>query len=152
MDHFITLHLLFTSTHIFHLSLYLIISNVIPCSCNGNTIRIDPRDATRPVLAALLQSIWGIAPTYLYYSYLFFSYSPHLSLLLQVLFDDDTHQTWNQVLKRVESNYLWSLSLTPFAPFSIHTNLSFAHVCHLINPNPPSTDPLLLSLPLSLSS
>jgi hypothetical protein len=34
------------------------------CSCNGNAMQFDPRDATRATLAAMLQSGWGIAPTY----------------------------------------------------------------------------------------
>ncbi len=33
-------------------------------SCAQKPLQFDARDATRPLLAALLQTTWGVAPTY----------------------------------------------------------------------------------------
>eukprot|EP01112_Ceratiomyxa_fruticulosa_P019771 TRINITY_DN6558_c0_g1_i1.p1 TRINITY_DN6558_c0_g1~~TRINITY_DN6558_c0_g1_i1.p1 ORF type:complete len:730 (+),score=129.79 TRINITY_DN6558_c0_g1_i1:2321-4510(+) len=60
----------------------------------------DPSDATRPVLSAILQTIWGISPTEL---------------------------SWNEIHNAVQTNSLWSASPTPFDFFSPYKGLSFSH-------------------------
>eukprot|EP00003_Mantamonas_plastica_P013822 TRINITY_DN2402_c0_g2_i6.p1 TRINITY_DN2402_c0_g2~~TRINITY_DN2402_c0_g2_i6.p1 ORF type:complete len:520 (+),score=112.14 TRINITY_DN2402_c0_g2_i6:49-1560(+) len=72
---------------------------VIDYVCNGRGMSFDTRDATRAILAASLQSIWGILPT---------------------------HQSFNLANNRSVDNYLWSRSNTPFGPFSQSRQLSFA--------------------------
>ncbi|KAL6045728.1 DUF4261 domain-containing protein [Balamuthia mandrillaris] len=68
-------------------------------ACDGQEISLDPRDASRPVLATLLQSIWGVSPT---------------------------HISWDVAHSRKREDFLWSLGNTPFGPFSTSILLSFA--------------------------
>lgn len=60
-------------------------------SCNGRPVKFDPKDANREVIAALLQTVWGVTPT---------------------------HLRWNSASHRQEIDYTWSMGLTPFGPFS----------------------------------
>ncbi|EFA79108.1 hypothetical protein PPL_07933 [Heterostelium album PN500] len=62
-------------------------------------LQIDATDATRPVLASLLETIWGISPT-------------QLSLAK----NSDTP----------DFNYIWSLGFNPFSIFSPHKSISFS--------------------------
>ncbi len=59
----------------------------------------DPRDARRAVLASLLQTVWGVSPSYAF---------------------------WNPYRQEVEADYLWTIGLTPFGYFSSALNLSFS--------------------------
>ena len=68
-------------------------------SCNGQSMQFDPRDASRAVLGALLQTAFGVAPT---------------------------HRFWNPFLNDSETNFMWDIGHTPFAYFSKSLRLSFA--------------------------
>lgn len=59
----------------------------------------DPHNATRPVLGAVLQTVWGVNPPENFY---------------------------NPVTKEVETNFLWGIGNTPFGFFSSSSTLSFA--------------------------
>jgi hypothetical protein len=52
--------------------------------CDGDTVILDASDATRAVLAALIQTIWGVSPTFVFCFFCFF-----LFLLLISLCDAD---------------------------------------------------------------
>ncbi|KAI8476830.1 MAG: hypothetical protein J3K34DRAFT_201157 [Monoraphidium minutum] len=66
--------------------------------CGLKAVHLDPADLQRPVMAALLQSGWGVADTALFWS-------------------PATGRSWN---------WLWSLGSTPFGPLSASMALSFA--------------------------
>jgi len=68
-------------------------------TCDGQSLDIYPQDATRSVLAATLQTVWGVAPT---------------------------NQRWSSIHGKPEENYLWSLGNTPFGSFSNSLTLSFS--------------------------
>jgi len=68
-------------------------------TCSGRTVAVNPKDATRPVMAALVSTLWGVAPTY---------------------------QAWDVQHSQVKENYMWAVGNTPFGPFSSATTLSFA--------------------------
>lgn len=67
--------------------------------CNGEDIEVDPSDVTRPVLAALLESGWGVSPT---------------------------HMSWSAVRNRTEVDYRWLVGRTPFGPLACGAGLSYA--------------------------
>jgi hypothetical protein len=67
-------------------------------SCNDEMVSIDSSDATRATMAALLQTAWGVAPT---------------------------HEHFSGKKETSEINYMWSVSRTPFGPFSTSTRLAF---------------------------
>jgi hypothetical protein len=50
--------------------------------CSGRTLAVDPKDATRPVMGALVSTVWGVAPT---------------------------HQAWDPLHNRIKENYLWAV-------------------------------------------
>lgn len=62
-------------------------------------MQFSPRDSSRAVLGALLQTGWGVAPT---------------------------HTTYSTHLNDTEQDYLWSSSDTPFGYLSSSKRLSFA--------------------------
>eukprot|EP00897_Mesotaenium_endlicherianum_P006582 jgi/Mesen1/5952/ME000301S05071 len=66
-------------------------------TCNGEAVQLDPTDVTRPALAALLQTGWGITPPYM---------------------------TWSKLHSRIEDDYRWAVGKTPFGPFSTSRELS----------------------------
>ncbi|EKX39432.1 hypothetical protein GUITHDRAFT_114391 [Guillardia theta CCMP2712] len=70
-------------------------------SCADEMITVDPRDATRPMLGALLQTGWGVAPT---------------------------HEHFSGKKQQAEVNYMWSAAATPFGPFSTSEKLTFSLV------------------------
>ncbi|KAH9323148.1 hypothetical protein KI387_017787, partial [Taxus chinensis] len=67
-------------------------------NCNGRHVLTQARNLERPIVGALLQSLWGVSPTHL-------SWSPqHNSTLV---------------------DYTWSIGQTPFGPFSESMSLAF---------------------------
>ncbi|XP_002991053.2 uncharacterized protein LOC9634447 [Selaginella moellendorffii] len=68
-------------------------------NCNHRPMMVETRRLERPLVASLLQTLWGVTPTYLTWS------SEHNSTFL---------------------DYTWSLGNTPFGPFSKLSSLSFA--------------------------
>jgi hypothetical protein len=68
-------------------------------SCNDEMVMLDAADASRPMLAALLQTGWGVAPT---------------------------HEHFSGKKQTSEVNFLWSTANTPFGPFSTSARLNFA--------------------------
>ena len=67
--------------------------------CDGMPTILDAYDLKRPLLAALLQSGWGLAPS---------------------------DALWSDAHKKALPNLLWSVGRTPFGPYSQRTELSFA--------------------------
>ncbi|KAJ3686555.1 hypothetical protein LUZ61_015719 [Rhynchospora tenuis] len=68
-------------------------------SCNGRHVITQTRNLNRPLVGAILQSMWGVSPTHL-------SWSPeHNDTLI---------------------DYTWSVGHTPFGPFAETLTLSFA--------------------------
>ncbi len=92
-------------------------------------MQFDPRDATRATLAAMLQSGWGIAPTYVA--------ARARACLLPARYPSHavtharTHarrrHSWNYWLNDTETDYTWSIGDTPFDYFSTSTRLAFPH-------------------------
>ncbi len=72
--------------------------------CNHGHVDIDLRELTRPILAAVAQSAWGVADTALHYSH-------------------GAGRDWN---------YLWSAGSTPFSPISAMATYSFVQVSALL--------------------
>lgn len=68
--------------------------------CNHGHVDIDLRELTRPILAGVAQSAWGVADTALHYSH-------------------GAGRDWN---------YLWSAGSTPFSPISAMATYSFVQV------------------------
>lgn len=68
-------------------------------SCSDEMVTLDAADATRPLMGALLQTGWGVAPT---------------------------HQHFSGKKQSAEVNFLWSAANTPFGPFSGSSKLNFA--------------------------
>jgi len=68
-------------------------------TCNGQPMKFDPADASRALFASLLQTLWGVAPT-------------------GVLF--------NPYLNQTETDFMWTVGLTPFGHFSQMMDSSFA--------------------------
>eukprot|EP00850_Spirogloea_muscicola_P012412 SM000080S22927 [mRNA] locus=s80:167969:177407:- [translate_table: standard] len=66
--------------------------------CNGKEVNMDVGDVTRPVLAAILQSGWGVSPT---------------------------HTIWSEVHNRTIDDYRWALGQTPFSPIGDLSSLTF---------------------------
>ena len=60
---------------------------------------LDPSNVNRPLLAAVLQTGWGVSPPYL---------------------------SWSPLLNRTEEDFRWAVGQTPFGPFSPSLSLSFA--------------------------
>eukprot|EP00252_Welwitschia_mirabilis_P006738 TRINITY_DN17640_c0_g1_i1.p1 TRINITY_DN17640_c0_g1~~TRINITY_DN17640_c0_g1_i1.p1 ORF type:complete len:684 (+),score=9.83 TRINITY_DN17640_c0_g1_i1:93-2144(+) len=67
-------------------------------SCNGRHIIMQARSLERPIVGALLQSLWGVSPT---------------------------HLTWSPRHNNTLVDYTWSVGQTPFGPFTEMTSLSF---------------------------
>jgi len=68
-------------------------------SCSDEMVTLDAADATRPMLGALLQTGWGVAPT---------------------------HEHFSGKKQSAEVNFVWSAANTPFGPFSASAKLNFA--------------------------
>ena len=68
-------------------------------ACNSEPVRINPADVTRNVLAATLQTTFGVSPT---------------------------HERWEPVRGEVVSTYTFSGAATPFGVFSPTAELSFS--------------------------
>ncbi len=67
-------------------------------SCSGAVQSIDTRDATRPVTAALLETVWGAA---------------------------GHHVVWNSGSQTMEEDHLWSVSPTPWTTLYSGLRLPF---------------------------
>jgi hypothetical protein len=74
---------------------------VIDYSCNGKSMQFDPRDAVRSVIASLLQTVWDVAPNYLYID----SNSAHPAAV---------------------TDFMWAIGDTPVGYFSRSKRLSFS--------------------------
>jgi len=72
---------------------------VIEYSCNGQQLLVSTRHLERPLVGALLQSLFGVAPT---------------------------HVTWSSKHNSTMVDYRWGIGHTPFGPFSESSSLSFA--------------------------
>ena len=72
---------------------------VIEYSCNGRQLLTPTRDLQRPIVGALLQSLFGVTPT---------------------------HLTWSSHHNSTVVDYRWGVGNTPFGPFSQLSSLSFA--------------------------
>jgi membrane-bound inhibitor of C-type lysozyme len=70
-------------------------------SCGDEMVTLDAADASRPMISAVLQTGWGVAPT---------------------------HEHFSGKKQAAETNFLWSAGSTPFGPFSQSTRLNFAIV------------------------
>ncbi|KAL3679211.1 hypothetical protein R1sor_022167 [Riccia sorocarpa] len=68
-------------------------------SCNGRPMVAQTRMLERPIVGALLQSLFGVAPT---------------------------HLTWSAEHNSSLVDYRWAVGQTPFGPFSDSMSLSFA--------------------------
>ncbi|BBN17816.1 hypothetical protein MPTK1_7g17090 [Marchantia polymorpha subsp. ruderalis] len=68
-------------------------------SCNGRPMVAQTRMLERPIVGALLQTLWGVAPT---------------------------HLTWSAQHNSSLVDYRWAVGQTPFGPFSDSMSLSFA--------------------------
>lgn len=68
-------------------------------SCNGRPTLTFIRELDRPLVAALLQTLWGVSPT---------------------------HLTWSAQHNSTVADYRWAVGPTPFGPFSDLLSLSFA--------------------------
>merc|ERR1711871_1600316 len=66
--------------------------------CNSQMMSFDSRNAGRAVIAALLQTVWGVGPT---------------------------HHYWDPDSAMERDNYMWSVGPTPFGPFSPSMAVSF---------------------------
>ncbi len=71
----------------------------VDMTCNGQSMRFDPQDASRPLFASLIQSLWGVAPTGVQF---------------------------NPFLNTTETDYMWTTGLTPFGYFSQMLDSSFS--------------------------
>eukprot|EP00250_Pteridium_aquilinum_P014393 c21960_g1_i1 orf=190-2199(+) len=67
-------------------------------TCNGRHVVLQSRHLERPIVGALLQTLWGVTPTHLRWS------AQHNSSIV---------------------DYTWSVGQTPFGPFSDMLSLSF---------------------------
>ncbi|CAI5507095.1 unnamed protein product, partial [Closterium sp. Naga37s-1] len=65
--------------------------------CEGEVVDVDPSNVTRPVLSAILQTAWGVAPT---------------------------HEAWSAIHNASQHDYRWSGGITPMGPFSRHLALT----------------------------
>jgi len=72
---------------------------VIEYSCNGRQLLVPTRELERPIIGGLLQTLFGIAPT---------------------------HLTWSYQHNSTMVDYRWGVGRTPFGPFSDLQDLSFA--------------------------
>lgn len=72
---------------------------VIEYSCNGRQLLAPTRELERPITGALLQTLFGVAPT---------------------------HLTWSSQHNNTLVDYRWGTGQTPFGPFSDVLSLSFA--------------------------
>ena len=71
----------------------------LDAQCGGAAQHLDPADASRAVLGALLQSGWGVAPS---------------------------DVAWSAARNTTEPSLLWAVGRTPFGPYSARPELSFA--------------------------
>ncbi|KAF0904116.1 hypothetical protein E2562_031839 [Oryza meyeriana var. granulata] len=67
-------------------------------SCNGRHVITMTKNLDRPIIASVLQSMWGVSPT---------------------------HQSWSPEHNATVVDYTWSTGHTPFGPFSETKSLSF---------------------------
>lgn len=67
-------------------------------NCNGRHVITQTRNLERPIVGALLQTMWGVAPT---------------------------HLSWSPKHNHTLIDYTWSVGQTPFGPFSESMSLSF---------------------------
>lgn len=67
-------------------------------TCNGRHMITQTRNLNRPIVGSILQSMWGIAPT---------------------------HLSWSFQHNQTYVDYTWSVGQTPFGPFSTSSSLSF---------------------------
>lgn len=72
---------------------------VVEYSCNGRQLLTSTRNLERPITGALLQSLFGVAPT---------------------------HVTWSSQHNSTLVDYRWGIGHTPFGPFSEGSSLSFS--------------------------
>ncbi|KAF3333475.1 hypothetical protein FCM35_KLT01166 [Carex littledalei] len=68
-------------------------------SCNGRHVITQTRNLDRPLVGAILQSMWGVSPT---------------------------HRSWSPEHNDTLVDYTWSVGHTPFGPFAETLTLSFA--------------------------
>ena len=87
--------------------------------CKEKYMKLDPSEPTRNIFAALLQSIWGISPTY-FFLFPFISSTDFCSP------QKIRHNHWNEEHNLVSDSYLWSLAQTPFGPYTTSPALSFS--------------------------
>lgn len=74
------------------------VQSVSDYNCNGRHVVTQSRNLERPIVGALLQSLWGVSPT---------------------------HLTWSPRHNSTLVDYTWSVGQTPFGPFSESMSLSF---------------------------
>lgn len=67
-------------------------------TCNGRHVVLQSRQLERPIVGALLQTLWGVTPT---------------------------HLRWSAQHNNSIVDYTWSVGQTPFGPFSDMLSLSF---------------------------
>lgn len=67
-------------------------------TCNGRHVITQTRNLDRSIVASILQSMWGVSPT---------------------------HLTWSFQHNKTLADYTWSVGQTPFGPFSESSSLSF---------------------------
>lgn len=67
-------------------------------TCNGRHVLLQSRQLERPIVGALLQTLWGVTPT---------------------------HLRWSAQHNNSIVDYSWSVGQTPFGPFSDMYSLSF---------------------------
>ncbi|KAK1265104.1 hypothetical protein QJS04_geneDACA017846 [Acorus gramineus] len=74
------------------------VQTVSDYSCNGRHVLVQARNLERPIVGAVLQSLWGVSPT---------------------------HLTWSPQHNHTTVDYTWSVGRTPFGPFSDSISVSF---------------------------
>ncbi|KAK1312039.1 hypothetical protein QJS10_CPA07g00343 [Acorus calamus] len=74
------------------------VQTVSDYSCNGRHVLVQARNLERPIVGAVLQSLWGVSPT---------------------------HLTWSPQHNHTTVDYTWSVGRTPFGPFSDSMSVSF---------------------------
>lgn len=75
-----------------------ICQDTLPRRCNGQMAMLKPEAVPRVLLAALLQTGWGVAPSY---------------------------ETWSVFHNATLHDWLWSIGRTPFGPLSDVLGISF---------------------------
>ncbi|KAK1298267.1 hypothetical protein QJS10_CPB14g01376 [Acorus calamus] len=74
------------------------VQTVSDYSCNGRHVLVQARNLERPIVGAVLQSLWGVSPT---------------------------HLAWSPQHNHTTVDYTWSVGRTPFGPFSDSMSVSF---------------------------